>query len=882
MRLRRVHSKPPLARGPAPNRRAVVRKAVTGCAALAGVAVLTATALAAAGGAAPRHGGPAAATLSGHVVPALTANTDAGCNRSMPSGYVRCLAVVRTPASHQIAAQDGPPASALGPADIQSAYSLPADGGAGQTVAIVDALGDSHAESDLAVFRAQYGLPPCTTANGCFKKVDQDGGTSYPADDTSPHGWALETALDLDAVSSACPACNILLVEGNTTSFDDLGAAVDEAVTLGAKYVSNSYAANGGEVDGEQAYDHYYDHPGVAVTASSGDTGNVSSWPSTGQTVTSVGGTTLAKDTTQPRGWAETAWSQGGSGCSPYEPKPDFQLGVTTDCANRASADISADANPSSGLATYDTLDDSGWLQVGGTSLSSPLVAAMYALAGTPVPGTYPVTYPYHDPAQSADLNDVTAGRNGLCGNLLCTAGPGWDGPTGLGTPDGVAALRSGPHGDITGTVTDSVTGKPIAGATVTVSPGGYDARTGDDGSFDVNTAVGSYTVSVADYSYKAQTQSGVTVTENQATTVNFALVQGPHSVVTGTVRDGSGHGWPLYAQITIDGYPGGPVYTDPFTGRYSVLLAGDASYTVHVTAADPAVTLPLGAGYIETDATLPVGDAGTSQDFTLAVDKTACVAPGYGPDGLAEGFADWPGGSPRDGWTVTGPGWRFDNPGNRPPPGTFGGDDAFAVADSGASGPMRTTLTSPPVSLAGQASPQLTFTSGYYGDAGQAATVDLSTDNGRTWTTIWRQSAADAVGPQDIAIPRAAGQSAVRVRFGYTASRGASWWAIDRVLIGARTCVPLRGGLVAGLVTTASGGQPVNAATISGADEVSATGISAATGDPGMAGGFYVLFAPAGASQAFTARADGYTAQNAAIDVAADQITRHDWALAP
>ena len=352
--------------------------------------------------------------------------TNAPCNRAQKDYLVkhlaRCFSVVRTALDHQITPAADPPPSALGPADIQDAYNLP-NSGAGEVVGIVDAFGDSHAEADLAQFRSFYGLPPCTVANGCLSIVNQDGDTSpLPPDDP---GWGLETSLDLDAVSAACPNCSIVLVQGDDNSLDNLGIAVDTAVSLGAKFVSNSYGVPG-EDPGETDFDHYYDHPGVAVTASTGDIGNVSNWPASSPKVVAVGGTTLTSDTS-PRGWTESAWADGGSGCSPYEPKPDFQQGLDTQCDNRAIADISADADPDTGLAVYDTLGEGGWLQVGGTSLSSPLTAAMYALAGDPVSGTYPNSYPYAD---TGDLFDVTTGANGGCGNVLCEAGPG------LGRPD--------------------------------------------------------------------------------------------------------------------------------------------------------------------------------------------------------------------------------------------------------------------------------------------------------------------------------------------------------------------------------------------------------------------------------------------------------------
>ena len=217
-------------------------------------------------------------------------------------------------------------------------------------------------------------------------------------------------------------------------------------MSLGAKFVSNSYGVPG-EDPSEGSYDHYYDHAGVAVVVASGDTGNVTEWPATNPNVVAVGGTRLTKDGTVARGWTEATWGVdqagqygSGSGCSPYEPRPDYQAGIDTNCPNnKATADIAADADPASGLATYDTLGVDGWLQVGGTSLAAPLVTAMYAMAGSPAPDTYPVTYPYGDPQRADHLFDITDGANGSCGNVLCQAGPGWDGPTGLGTPNGVA-----------------------------------------------------------------------------------------------------------------------------------------------------------------------------------------------------------------------------------------------------------------------------------------------------------------------------------------------------------------------------------------------------------------------------------------------------------
>ncbi|MGW1912251.1 S53 family peptidase [Streptomyces sp. NPDC002076] len=373
---------------------------------------------------------PAATTTS-------TVHTRSLCSQPTRPGYMACQAVVRTDLTPQksLGRHDTP--KGFGPADLQAAYNLPKDGGKGATVAIVDANDDPNAEKDLAAYRSQYGLPECSTSNGCFKKTDQDGGTNYPAPDS---GWAGEISLDVDMVSAACPQCKILLVEAKSASMDDLGAAVNQAVKQGAKYVSNSYGG-GEEAADTKADDQYFKHPGVAITVSSGDSGYGTEYPAASQYVTAVGGTSLKKDSST-RGWSESVWGASaggdgaGSGCSQYDAKPSWQK--DTGCAKRAVADVAAVADPATGLAVYDTYQASGWNVYGGTSASAPFIAGVYALAGTPGSGDVPASYPYAHPDK---LNDVTDGANGSCGTYLCKAGKGYDGPTGLGTPNGVAAF---------------------------------------------------------------------------------------------------------------------------------------------------------------------------------------------------------------------------------------------------------------------------------------------------------------------------------------------------------------------------------------------------------------------------------------------------------
>lgn len=297
----------------------------------------------------------------------------------------------------------------LHPADLRSAYDLPAQNPGG-TVAIVDAYDDPTAEADLGVYRAAFGLPACTSANGCFRKVNERGEAgAYPALNA---GWGEEISLDLDMVSAVCPKCTILLIETNSSSFDDLGAGVDTAAKLGALAISNSYY--GPEWSGETAYDAYYDHPGVAVTVSAGDQPS-SFYPAASPYVTSVGGTSLSSGN---GAWSEKPWSYGAYGCSPYESKPGWQ--TANGCGGRRSTvDVAAVADPQTGVSMYDSAAG-GWLVAGGTSAGAPIVAAAYALSGNP-------QGPAFSYAHRSAFNDI--------------APAGYDLATGLGSPRGVSGL---------------------------------------------------------------------------------------------------------------------------------------------------------------------------------------------------------------------------------------------------------------------------------------------------------------------------------------------------------------------------------------------------------------------------------------------------------
>ncbi|MFC0107804.1 S53 family peptidase [Kibdelosporangium aridum] len=341
-------------------------------------------------------------------------------------GFVRCLSTYGS--QHALHS----PVGGLSAHDLASAYSLPSSGGAETLVAISIAYDAPNLEEDLNVYRREYGLGECTSANGCFRKVNQNGDPG-PLPVTQA-GWAVESTLDVSMVSAACPTCKILVVEGNSAGYADLATTVDTAVRLGATVVSNSYGAR--ENGLALTYARSYDRSDATIVASSGDSGfTAASFPAVFGSVVAVGGTTLTKDDS-PRGWAESAWAYGGSGCSAYIAKPKWQQ--DKNCANRTTTDVSAAAE---NVLIYNA-DAGGWFPVNGTSASAPFIAGLYGRVGAnPSPGSL---------YQRADaLHDVTTGANDSggtgtkCGkDYLCTAQQGYDAPTGLGTPNGLAAFE--------------------------------------------------------------------------------------------------------------------------------------------------------------------------------------------------------------------------------------------------------------------------------------------------------------------------------------------------------------------------------------------------------------------------------------------------------
>jgi subtilase family serine protease len=341
------------------------------------------------------------------------------------------------------------------PEDLRSAYKIPKTGGAGQTVAIVDAYGYPSAQKDLAKYRSHYKLGACNKTNGCLKIVNQEGNESpLPGDPGLAILWEYEQALDLDMVSALCPECHILLVQANSQKISDLATTANEAAVLGANEISNSYGFNeeyGTECEAAHCsqYASDYSHPGISVVAGSGDTGydqgpggkgGAPNFPASAPGVIAVGGTSLRR-AANSREWSETVWKETGSGCSLVEPKPAWQ--ADPGCAKRMTNDVAAIGDFETPVSTRVPIIEKGknvgskWSTGGGTSASGPLIAAMLAHSSAYTRSLGADAF-YRNPGM---LFDVTVGKNGECGTsyeYLCTAEIGYDGPTGWGTPNGV------------------------------------------------------------------------------------------------------------------------------------------------------------------------------------------------------------------------------------------------------------------------------------------------------------------------------------------------------------------------------------------------------------------------------------------------------------
>jgi subtilase family serine protease len=615
----------------------------------------------------------------------------------------------------------GPNAQTIGPAggitpfDLATAYGFNSLTSAStQKVAIVDAFDDPTIESNLQTFDAQYGLATCTTANGCFKKVNQSGAASpLPPPDA---GWAGEIALDVETVHSVCQTCKIILVEATSNSFANLEAATNEAATLGATEISNSYGgvATPGSTDLAA-----YNHPGIAITVSTGDDGYYSfdkyvfsgtdpglpEFPASASTVVAVGGTSLNLGQGATR-QSEYVWNDNGTkdyweqnfgralgatggGCSTTVPAQGWQTHLSvwssTACGtHRLPADISSDADYLTGIDTYDTTGGSGWSTIGGTSFSSPTIAAMFALAG----GSHGVSYPavtLYGHNAGTSLYDVTVGGNGYCGgtgaaacgnvnNLghgpldcdynaagtavavgdrACDALPGYDGPTGLGTPIGLGAFAStAPAATISGPAEVSPgTAATFSAAVTDPFPGGtpatYTWNWGDGTASTVKTST-----AFSDSESHTYTTGGVNRTITLSVKDNYG-VTGTKTYVVSVCCSANGSGTLTTPTTSVVHATGAHTIAFTYTPAAGGMSGGAVTLAVPTGWSAPSTT-GSAAGYttVTTKAgTLSVSGQtitvsgltrGSTQPFTITYGSRAAGGPGATAPPTAVGSQTW------------------------------------------------------------------------------------------------------------------------------------------------------------------------------------------------------------------------------------------------
>ncbi|MGW3660720.1 S8 family serine peptidase [Streptomyces sp. NPDC005151] len=512
---------------------------------------------------------------------------------------------------------------------------------------------------------------------------------------------------------------------------------------------------------------------------------------------------------------------------------------------------------PGSSIKSAWYTSDTATNTISGTSMASPHVAGAAAL--------YLADNPTATPSQVAEA-------------LTSSATTGVVTDPGTGSPNLLMNVpsRPEPRGTVAGTVTDGTA--PLAAAKITV--GDLTAMTDGQGHYTLTAPPGTYDVSASKFGYAGKTVSGVTIADGQTVTEDFALTAKPSVNVTGTVHDGSGHGWPLYATVRVKDEPTAVAYTDPKTGKYTLSVPVSDTYTLQVDSLYP--------GYKRDSQDVQVGSADVTHDVNAPVDWKTCNAAGYGlhSDGTTESFD---GTTAPAGWTVddkagNGQTWVFNDPGRRG--NKTGGSGGFAIIDSaryGSGSGQDSSLISPVMDFSQRTHPALTFRTDYYGFTSLTGDVDFSVDGGQTWTTVWHHTSDSVRGPRTevVDLSQAAGKANVQVRFHFTAGFG-WWWQVDDVFLGDRTCDPAPGGLVLGQVTDKNTGAGINGATVTSVDKPAEKTTSAATpNDPKLGDGFYWMFSSLSGENRFNATAgNSYSAQDITVDVAPHQASDGTFAL--
>ncbi|MFE9959667.1 S8 family serine peptidase [Micromonospora sp. NPDC005299] len=527
------------------------------------------------------------------------------------------------------------------------------------------------------------------------------------------------------------------------------------------------------------------------------------------------------------------------------------------------------------GVNVRSSVPDNSYASYSGTSMAAPHLAGAIALLWSAAP-----TLVGDVPATRALLNDTAVDK----ADTQCGGTTDDNNVYGEGRLDALALLNAAPIGDngtLAGKVTDSATGAPIAGATIALTGAATRSlTTGADGRYSSLLLAGDYQVTVSAFGYQTRTLSA-TVTTNATTTLDVALTAVPSVTVSGQVTDGSGHGWPLYAKVSVEGLPVSD-YTTPANGRYSIKLPAGATYRLKVESQYP--------GYQTVTKEVVVGSGNTTNNIAVPADPAACTtAPGYtnSSDGEYETFD---GTSVPDGWSVvdnagTGQVWKFTDSGDRG--NLTGGAGGFAIIDSddyGSGGRQDTSLVSPVVNLTDVAAPVIRFNQDFNWLSSDRADVDLSLDGGTTWSNVLRQ-AADVRGPRvtEVPIPQAAGQAQVQVRFHYYDASWEWWWQVDNVLIGSKLiCKPVDGGLVLGHVRDKNDNGYVNGATVTSDDRPAEKATTVATpDDTELPDGFYWMFSSLTGQHPFTAKAGNYVSQTKQVDVETDWATAANFQLA-